>query len=141
MLMGFEVISMRVMKKKSVLQLALQLNFWVVKDICNSLYLYAMTFNRQVAWVAKLQLIVYMVQLIVIQLHSVKVIHFQLLFNSIITSHDVMFDVINCHQHIKIWHVALWFFLWNIDFHRPSWLLMTVRICDMWHKKKLPHGI
>jgi hypothetical protein len=27
MLMGFEVISMRVMKKKSVLQLALQLNF------------------------------------------------------------------------------------------------------------------
>jgi hypothetical protein len=49
------------MKKKGVLQLALQLNFWVVTDICKSLYLYAMSFNKQVAWVAKSQ---YMVQFI-----------------------------------------------------------------------------
>jgi hypothetical protein len=37
------------MKKKGVLQLALQLNFWVVKNICNSLYLYAMNVNGEVA--------------------------------------------------------------------------------------------
>jgi hypothetical protein len=43
------------MIKRGVLQLALQLNFWVVNDICNSLYLYAMSVNWQVAWVVKLQ--------------------------------------------------------------------------------------
>ncbi len=48
--------------------MALQLNFWIVKDICNSLYLYVMNFNGQVTWIAKLQLIVYIVQLIVTQL-------------------------------------------------------------------------
>jgi hypothetical protein len=51
-------------EKKGVLQLALQLNFWIAKDICNSLYLYAMSANGQVAWVAKLQFTIYMVQLI-----------------------------------------------------------------------------
>jgi hypothetical protein len=54
-------------KKMDVLQLALQLNFWVVKDTYNSLYLYVVNvnrqvarttklqFNRQIAWAAKLQ--------------------------------------------------------------------------------------
>jgi hypothetical protein len=37
------------MRKRGVLQLALQLNFWVVDDICNSMYLYAMSVNGQVA--------------------------------------------------------------------------------------------
>jgi len=51
-----------------VLQLALQLNFWVVKGTCNSLYLYTMSVNRQVAWIVELQLIVYTVQFIATQL-------------------------------------------------------------------------
>jgi hypothetical protein len=34
------------MKKKGVLQLVLQLNFWIVEDTCNSLYLYVMNVNR-----------------------------------------------------------------------------------------------
>jgi hypothetical protein len=51
-----------------VLQLALQLNFWVVEDTCNSLYLYAMSVNKQVAWIVELQLIIYMVQFIATQL-------------------------------------------------------------------------
>ncbi len=51
-----------------VLQLALQLNFWVAKDTCNSLYLYVVSVNKQVAWVAKLQLIVCTLQLIATQL-------------------------------------------------------------------------
>jgi hypothetical protein len=42
------------MKKMGVLQLALQLNFWITKDICNSLYLYIASVNEQVAWVANL---------------------------------------------------------------------------------------
>jgi hypothetical protein len=46
------------MRKRGVLQF----------DICNSLYLYAMNSNGQVAWVTKLQLTVYMVQLIATQL-------------------------------------------------------------------------
>jgi hypothetical protein len=37
------------MKKKRVLQLTLQLNFWVALDICNSLYLYVMSAIGQVA--------------------------------------------------------------------------------------------
>ncbi len=36
------------MKKKGVLQLALQLNFLVVKDTCNSLYLYIVSANGQI---------------------------------------------------------------------------------------------
>jgi hypothetical protein len=55
------------MKKKGVLQLALQLNFWVAKDTYNSLYSYVVSANEQVAWVAKLQLIVCIVQLITTQ--------------------------------------------------------------------------
>jgi hypothetical protein len=43
-----------IMKKKGVLQLALQLNFWIIKYTCNSLYLYAMRTNGQVGSVAKL---------------------------------------------------------------------------------------
>jgi len=53
-----------------VLQLVLQINFWIAKDTCNSQYLYTMNVNGQVAWIAKLQLVVYMVQLITIQLKS-----------------------------------------------------------------------
>jgi hypothetical protein len=34
------------MKNKGVLQLALQLNFWVAKDIYNSLYLYIVNANE-----------------------------------------------------------------------------------------------
>jgi hypothetical protein len=51
------------MKKKGVLQLALQLNFLVVEDIYNSLFLYVVSANGQFTWVAKLQFIIYTVQL------------------------------------------------------------------------------
>ncbi len=39
-------------EKMGVLQLALQLKFWIVEDIYNSLYLYVVSVNEQVAWVA-----------------------------------------------------------------------------------------
>jgi hypothetical protein len=41
-------------EKKRCFVIALQLYFWVAKDICNSLYLYTMSVNGQVAWVTKL---------------------------------------------------------------------------------------
>jgi hypothetical protein len=79
------------MKKKGVLSLALQFNFWVIEDTCNSLYLYTMNVNKQVAWVVKLQLTVYMVQLITTQLQLYQNNSFsttmQLHYNY---THDVM---------------------------------------------------
>ncbi len=57
-----------ILRKKVVLQLVLQFNFWVVEDICNSLYLYVMSANEQFAWVAQLQLTIYTMQFIVTQL-------------------------------------------------------------------------
>ncbi len=38
----------------------------------------------------------------------------------------------NCRGH---------FVFQNIDLHHPSWLLMMVQNCDMWHIKKLLHGL
>jgi hypothetical protein len=54
-----------IMRKKVILQLALQVKFSIVEDICNSLYSYIVSANGQVA---KLQFIVYMVPLIASQL-------------------------------------------------------------------------
>ncbi len=48
--------------------MALQLNFWVAQDTCNSLYLYIVNDNGQVAWIVELQLIIHMVQLITTKL-------------------------------------------------------------------------
>jgi len=47
------------MKKKGVLQLVLQLNFLITKDICNSLYLYNATqlqFNQNNSFSTTMQL-------------------------------------------------------------------------------------
>jgi hypothetical protein len=48
-------------EKKVVLTLALRLNLWVALDIYNSLYLYDVSANGQIALVAKLQLTIFMV--------------------------------------------------------------------------------
>jgi len=55
-------------EKKGILQLTLQFNFWVVKNTYNSLYLYVASANWRVAWITELQLIIYAVQFIAIQL-------------------------------------------------------------------------
>jgi hypothetical protein len=51
------------MKKKGILQLTLQLNFWVAIITSNSSYFYVLSVIEQVAW-----LIIYTMQLIAIQL-------------------------------------------------------------------------
>jgi hypothetical protein len=57
-----------IVKKNCVLQLALQFNFWIALDSCNSLYLYAISVNKHIAQVVELQFIIYMVQFIATQL-------------------------------------------------------------------------
>ncbi len=47
------------MRKRGVLQQTLQLNLWVAPDTCKSFYLYAMSANKQVTWVVKLQVTIY----------------------------------------------------------------------------------
>jgi hypothetical protein len=49
---SYKVVYLHSVKKKGVLQLTLWLKFLVVKDTCNSLYLYVMNANGQVTWVA-----------------------------------------------------------------------------------------
>jgi len=72
------------MKKKKVLQLALQLKFRVAQDNSNSLYLYFMSVNEQIAWITKLKLIVHMVQLVATQLELYQNNSFSTTMQSII---------------------------------------------------------
>jgi hypothetical protein len=100
---------------------------------------------QKVARLAKLQPIVYTVQIIATQLqlcqnHSFSTtmqLHYNYNHNVILTL------VIFIHPSIKIWHMALWkkFDLKKFDLHHLLWLLM-VQNYDMWHNlKKIPHGI
>ncbi len=113
---------------------------------CNSLYLYVMNVNEQVTWNAKLQLTIYMVQFIVVPLQLSQNNSFstiiQLHYNY---THDVMLMSIIIIHLLKFntWHYEDFLTLkkFNIDFHRLLWFLMTIRNCDTWHNRKLPHGI
>jgi hypothetical protein len=42
----FIILCTTITEKKGVLQLALQLNFWITQDIHNSIYLYFMSANK-----------------------------------------------------------------------------------------------
>jgi len=78
-------------EKKGCFIIDLKLNFWIASDICNSLYLHAISANGQVAWVVELQLTICMVQIITIQLQLCQnnsfSITMQLHYNY---THDVM---------------------------------------------------
>ncbi len=126
-------------EKKDVLQLALQLNFWIAKDTCNLLYLYVVSAHKQVAWVAELQLSIYTMQFIAIQLqlsqNNLFSTTMQLHYNC---THDVMLTSLIVIQLCKYdtWYYEdflTWFFFRDIDFHCPLWLLMMVRDWTMWH--------
>jgi hypothetical protein len=74
-----------------VFYIALQLSLWVALDTCNSLYLYGMNVNGQVAWITKLQLIIYMEQLIVTQLQLCQNNSFSIIMQFHYNyTHDVM---------------------------------------------------
>jgi hypothetical protein len=65
---SYKVVYFHYEGKKNVLQLTLQHNFLVTKNIYNSLHLYVVNVNGQVACIVELQLNIYMMQLIGIQL-------------------------------------------------------------------------
>jgi hypothetical protein len=117
-----------------------------LKDTCNSLYLYVVSVNKQVAWITKLQLTIYTVQPIATQLQLSQNNSFsttmQLCYNC---THDVMLTSLIVIHLLKfdMWYYEdFWtFFFQNIDFHHPLYLLMMVQNSDMWHNKKLLHNI
>ncbi len=129
--------------KRGVLQLALQLNFWIVKYTCNSVYLYIVSVNGQVAWVVELQLIVCMVQLIATQLQfnqnnlflTTIQFHYNYTYDvmlmSLIVIHLLKFDM---WPYEDFWILK---FFEKFDLHHPLWLLTMVWDCDMGHNKKI----
>jgi hypothetical protein len=62
-------------EKDCVLQLALQFNFWVIEDTCNTLYLYVVSVTGQVAWVVTHHIYV------TIHCDSIVTLSKQLIFN------------------------------------------------------------
>ncbi len=111
-------------EKKGVLQLALQLNFWVASNTCNSLYLYVVNAIGQVARVAS------------IATHRIyDATQLQLCCNNSFSTtmqlpydynHNVMLISFFIHpSKFNTWHYEdlLWFF-WNTDIHHPLWLFI-----------------
>jgi hypothetical protein len=88
-----------------------------------------------------LQFIVYTVQLC--QNNSFS-INMQLRYNH---THDFMLTSLIVIHLLKYdtWHYKKlginYILFWNIDLHCPLCLLMMIWGCDMWHNKKLPHGL
>jgi hypothetical protein len=98
-----------IMKKREILQLALQLNFWIVMTTCNSLYFYVVSVIGEVEWVVRLATqYIYMIQF---NYSFVKTIHFELLCNSTTTTVITSCWHYYFHLSIKIWQVAIWIFL------------------------------
>jgi hypothetical protein len=132
-----------IMKKRDVLQLVLQLNFIIVEDTYNSLYLYDVSANEQVAWVGELQLIVYTMQFIVTQLQlnqnnsfsTIMQFHYNCTHDVMLTSLIVIHLLIFDRWHYEIFWTYKLLFFQDIDLHRSLWLLMMVWYYDMWHIK------
>jgi hypothetical protein len=105
---------------------------FIITMICNCI--------GQVARVAKLQLIVYIVQLIAIQLKQVIFNYYSIPLQLHPWCHA---DVINCYPSINILHMALWKILdikRNSKYWSPSSIMIVNKVwdCNMWHNKKLP---
>jgi hypothetical protein len=125
-------------KKKGLRQLALQTQFLNCTRHSQSLYLYGMSANGQVAWVAKLQFIIYMVQLITPQLQTLSQ---QLIFNyytiSLYLHPWCHANIINSHISIKFWHMALWNIFGQNYFFSKYWSPSSILIVNdgmrLWH--------
>jgi hypothetical protein len=119
-------------KKRGVLQLDFQLNFWVTLDTFNSSYLYTMSVIEQVARVATHHIYG------AIHYNSITTLSQQLFFNYYVTpydyNHNVMLTSFFIHpSKFNTWHYEdfLWFF-WNIDIHCPLWLFVLDGL-GLWH--------
>jgi len=122
------------MRKKGVLQLALQLTFWVASDTCNSPYLYVMNVIRQVAKVTRIELTILWCN----SYNSITTLLQQLIFNYYVTPHDYNHNVMLMSFFIhpskfNTWHYEIfWWFFWNIDIHRPLWFFVLHGF-GLWH--------
>ncbi len=132
------------MKKKGVLQLALQLNFWVASNTCNSPYLYIMSVIEQVVTIAKVAIH-----------HIYDAIH----YNSITTlsqqffstmqlpydyNHNVMLmSFSSIHQNLThgTMRIVCDFFEILISIIHYDYSFDMVLDYDTWHNPKLPHDI
>jgi hypothetical protein len=109
------------MKKKIVLQLALQFNFWVASDNCNSPYLYIVSVIEQVAIVARV-----VIHRIYNATHYnfVTTIPFQLLCNF-----PMITIIMSCLTHqskFNTWHYEDFSWLFFKKYWYPS-SIMTIR--------------
>jgi hypothetical protein len=95
------------MRKKGVLQLTLQLIFWIAMTIWNSPYVQCNSLQ--------------------LNCNYAETIHFQLLRNSTTTIAISHVDINNFHPSIKTWHMALWRFL---DFFFE--ILISIVYYDYW---------
>jgi len=126
--------------KKGVLQLALQLHFHIVKDTCNSLYLYVVNANGQVAWVVELQFTIYTLQLIATQLQLSQnnsfSITIQLHYNY---THDVMLMSLLVVHLLKfdMWHYEDFWTLKNLKYWSPSSIMIVYGDLKLWHMAQL----
>jgi len=102
------------LEKRGVLQLSLQLNFWVASNICNSPYTHC--------------------NLLQLNYNFVTTTHFQLLCNSLDYNDNVMLTSFFIHpSKFNMWHYEdfSWFFK-NIDIHCPLWLFILNGL-GLWH--------
>jgi len=117
------------MRKKNVLQLDLQLYFWIAMTTCNSLYFYIVSVIKQIAWVAKVCIYG------AIHCNSIAS-QLQLCWNNSFSTimqlhydynHNIMLLLLIFIRLFKsnTWHYKDFFniFFWNIDFHHLLWLL------------------
>ncbi len=126
-------------EKRGVLQLTLQLDYWVPSNTCNSLYLYTRSVNEQVAWVVEFQLTIYTVQLIATQLQVYQNNSFstimQLHYNC---THDVMLTSLIVIHLLKfyMWHYRN-ILRYKIVFFLKYWSQLSIMIVDdglkLWH--------
>jgi hypothetical protein len=98
------------MRKRGILQLALQLKNWIASDICNSMYFYTMNVNKQIAWVPNLQLTIYMVQFIVI--------------------------LLQLYQNNSFWTTMQFHYNYTLDVMLMSLIVIHLLKSNMWHYEK-----
>jgi hypothetical protein len=123
------------MKKKSVLQLALQFNFWVTMTTCNSLYFALWMLSNKLHELQELQLIVYTMQLIAIQLQFYG-------NNSVSTSmqlhnynHDIMLPLLIFIHPLKfhMWHYDDFWINFFLKYWSPSFSMIVNDGSKLWH--------
>jgi hypothetical protein len=144
------------MRKIGVLQLTLQLSFWIVMTICNSIFELQWPFATHyisTLWMLldKLHELQKLLDSSYIQCNSlqlncnfVRTIPLQLLCNFLDYNHNVMLTSFFIHSSkFNTWNYENFGgFFWNIDIHHPLWLFILDGLdYHTWQNRKLPCSI